>query len=58
MSFRHLIRMSRWARNPPSEKMVIFVFSVIAICFVLFAIERWIGWPDWLVPNNMGRTRF
>ncbi|MEQ9693338.1 hypothetical protein [Shimia sp. SDUM112013] len=52
---RHLLRMARWARRPPSEKMVIFVLSVIVICFVLWAVERWVGWPDWLTPDPVGR---
>ncbi len=48
MNPRILVRMARWARNPPSEKRVIFGLAVIAAAFALFAIERWIGWPEWL----------
>lgn len=48
MNPRWLFRMARWARNPPGEKRVIFVFAIIAFCLVLFAIEYFIGWPEWL----------
>lgn len=43
---RHFLRMSKWARNPPSRKRVILVFSVVAFCFAIYATEKWIGWPD------------
>lgn len=56
MNLRWLWRMSRWARNPPSEGRVKLVFGVIAICLVLFAIERIWGWPDWLTLENAGRV--
>lgn len=48
MNFRHLLRMSKWARNPPGEKRVKLVIGIVVICLILFAIERWIGVPDWL----------
>jgi len=50
-----LMRMARWVRRPPSWRRVILVLSVIAACFALFAIERFVGWPDWLTVN--GRVR-
>ena len=55
MNLRHLMRMARWARNPPSEKRVILVFVVIALCLALVAVEKWIGWPAWPTVNKMGR---
>lgn len=48
MNIRHLLRMSKWARKPPGEKRVKLVFGIIVICLILFAIERWIGVPDWM----------
>jgi len=48
MSMRWLLRASRWARNPPSGKRVILVLAAIALCLLLFGIERLIGWPEWL----------
>jgi hypothetical protein len=47
-----LLRASRWARNPPSPKMVLLVVSIIALCALLFVIERYVGWPDWLQVNG------
>ncbi|KPU84165.1 hypothetical protein JI58_05450 [Marinosulfonomonas sp. PRT-SC04] len=56
MNLRHLLRMSKWARNPPSEKKVKLVIGIVMICLILFAIERWIGVPDWLqmTPQRRG----
>lgn len=45
------MRASRWARNPPSAKRVKFVLAIIALCALLFVIERTLGWPEWLTPN-------
>ena len=47
-NLRHLLRMSKWARNPPGEKRVKLVIGIIVICLILFAVERWIGVPDWM----------
>ena len=55
MNLIWLIRMKRWVQNPPPMSRVILVISVIALCLVLFAIERTIGWPDALSPNHMRR---
>ncbi|SLN12788.1 hypothetical protein PEL8287_00453 [Roseovarius litorisediminis] len=48
MNPRWLFRMAKWARQPPSEKRVIFVLGIVGLCLVLFAIERFVGWPDFL----------
>ncbi|MBO9472333.1 hypothetical protein J7413_02175 [Shimia sp. R10_1] len=55
MNFRHLFRMSQWARNPPSEKRVKLVFGVILACLVLVLIERFVGWPDALTLDPKSR---
>lgn len=57
MNLRHLLRMSKWARNPPSEKKVKLVIGIIVICLILFAIERWIGVPDWMQMDLPRRGR-
>lgn len=57
MNLRHLLRMSKWARNPPSEKKVKLVIGIIVICLILFAIERWIGVPDWMQMELPRRGR-
>jgi len=48
MNLRHLLRMSKWARKPPSDRRVKLVIAIVVICLILFSIERWIGVPDWL----------
>lgn len=44
----HLLRMSRWARHPPSAQRVKLVLAVIAICALIVGAERLLGTPDWL----------
>ncbi|WP_224823731.1 hypothetical protein [Cognatishimia sp. MH4019] len=55
MNLRWFVRASKWARNPPSEKMVKLVFGIILAGLVLVGIEYFIGWPDWLTVNEPGR---
>ncbi|WP_323782044.1 hypothetical protein [Thalassovita sp.] len=51
-----LFRMSKWAHRPPSERRVKLVLAVIALCLLIFAIERWIGWPGWMtIEAGTGR---
>ncbi len=52
-----LLRMARWAKRPPSERRVKLVLAIIAICLLLFGIEYFFGWPDWLTPNQVPRGR-
>lgn len=59
MNPRWFLHMSKWVRHPPSTKRVKLVFGVVAVCAVLFVIERYIGWPDWLsLDPNATRPRF
>ncbi len=51
MNHRWLLRMARWAQNPPSDKRVVFVLGIAAVCIALFLIERYVGWPDYLSPD-------
>ncbi len=47
MNPRHLLRMSQWARNPPSERRVKLVFGAILIALAIGGIE-YMGWrPEW-----------
>ncbi|MCF6316479.1 MAG: hypothetical protein L3J30_09405 [Marinosulfonomonas sp.] len=45
---RHLLRMSKWARKPPSDARVKLVIGIVVFCLILFAIERCIGVPEWM----------
>ncbi|WP_168771033.1 hypothetical protein [Palleronia sediminis] len=56
MNLSWLLRARRWAHNPPSMGRVKFVLAIVAICVLLFAIERVWGWPDWLTPERPGRA--
>lgn len=49
------LRMARWARNPPSQQRVVLVLVVIGLCLALFAVERWIGWPEALTVEKLRR---
>ena len=48
--------MSRWARNPPSPRMVKLVLSIVAVAAAIYLVERHLGWPEWMtVDNTRGR---
>ncbi|MDE9449035.1 hypothetical protein J3R80_00950 [Aliiroseovarius sp. Z3] len=55
MNPRWFMRMSKWARNPPSAKRVKLVFAVVAICIAVVVIEKLFGMPDWM---QIERVRF
>lgn len=55
-----LIRASRWARNPPSARMVRLVLAVIALGLLLAGLEHFGLWPDWATldrPRGMHLPR-
>lgn len=51
------MRMARWAHHPPGWRRVVLVLAIIALCLVLFGLERWLGLPDWMEPNTGPRGR-
>ena len=53
MNMRWLLRMKRWAQNPPSASRVKLVFAIIALCLVLVLVEKLFGWPDALTVDPM-----
>jgi hypothetical protein len=53
MNLHWLLRMRLWARNPPSPRRVKAVLVVLAICLVVFALERLDLWPDWATADRM-----
>ena len=55
---RWMLRMAKWARNPPSAKMVKLVLGIIVVCAILYAVERFVGWPDFLTQERVRRPRF
>ncbi len=52
MSPWFFLKMSRLARNPPSRKRIILWAVVLIAAFGLFAVERFIGWPEWATVNT------
>lgn len=55
MNPRHLLRMSRWARNPPSAARVKLVFGVIAVALLIGGLGKLGWWPDWATAERMPR---
>ncbi|MEQ3626529.1 MAG: hypothetical protein ABNH26_15025 [Celeribacter sp.] len=49
-----LMRARRWVQNPPPMSRVLLVIAVIGICLALFAVERWIGLPEWMSADPRG----
>lgn len=46
MNLRHLLRMSQWARHPPSWRRVMIGLAVIGLCLALWGLDRAGLWPD------------
>ncbi|PRY80578.1 hypothetical protein CLV80_101433 [Yoonia maritima] len=57
MNIRFLLRAKRMAARPPSEAMFKMVVGIVLLCAILYGIERFIGWPEWLTPNEIKRVR-
>lgn len=53
MNPRWLLRMAKWARHPPSRKQLQMIFGVLALCLLLLAVERFVGWPEWATVDRM-----
>ena len=50
-----LLRMSKWARHPPSAARVKLVFGIIAVAAAIWGIE-WMGWwPEWATAERIPR---
>lgn len=49
-----LIRMSRWARNPPSARKALIIAAVVGVALAAAVVEWTVGWPDALTvePRN------
>lgn len=52
MNLTWLLRMAKWARQPPSPKRVKLVLIVVAICFAIWGAELMWGWPEALNVNG------
>ena len=47
-NIKWFMRMTKWARNPPSTRHVIFVFSIVALGLAIAGIEKFVGWPEFM----------
>lgn len=50
---RLLIRLAQWFRHPPSPARIKLILAVVAICLILVAIEKFVGWPDWATAERV-----
>ncbi|OUS21877.1 hypothetical protein DI396_04990 [Litorivita pollutaquae] len=57
MNPRHLLRMAKWARKPPSMRQVKIGVSILLICMMIFAVEYFIGWPDALTMERVPKYK-
>jgi hypothetical protein len=55
MNMLWLLRMKRWADNPPSCGQVKLVFGILLASALLYAYEYFYGWPDFLTLEPIGR---
>ena len=53
MNPRWLLRMSQWARNPPSAGRVKFMAAIIGVVLLVFALEYFGLWPEALTAERM-----
>lgn len=57
LGLQWFLRMAKWARRPPSARMVALVLVVLALSLALFALE-WAGlWPDALTVNGRPKLK-
>ena len=49
-----LLRMSKWARNGPSDKRVKLVICVVLLAFLILGVEKLGWWPDWATAEPRG----
>ncbi|MEX0969571.1 MAG: hypothetical protein WD046_03880 [Paracoccaceae bacterium] len=57
MNLIWLMRLKRWVQHPPSPRRAWLILAIIALCLLLVAIERWVGWPAFLTLEPAGRGR-
>lgn len=47
-----LLRASKWARHPPSARMVKLVLAIIAVGIAIIVLEKMGWWPDWAMMER------
>lgn len=49
-----LLRAAKWARRPPSARMVKLVLGIVVAGLALVALEKMGFWPEW-ATMDLGR---
>jgi len=57
MNFRWFLRAAVWARKPPSERRIKFVFGIAAVCIAIGLIEYFGFWPEWAKVDRIPGMR-
>jgi len=56
---RWLLRMSRWARKPPSTRTIVMIVAIIVGSLTIAGLEKAGWWPDWAkAEKNRRRLKF
>ncbi|MCL7463968.1 hypothetical protein [Phaeovulum sp. NW3] len=56
MNLTWLLRMAKWARHPPSPRMVKIAAIAVAAALAVVALD-WLGlWPDWARVEKLPRA--
>jgi len=53
--FRLLPRLAIWIRRPPSRRRLLIIAVTVAAALAIAGIERFVGWPDALRVERLGR---
>jgi hypothetical protein len=53
MNVRHLLRLRRWAQNPPSVARMKLLLAVAAILILIYGLDYFGYWPDWATSENI-----
>ncbi|WP_294613487.1 hypothetical protein [Roseovarius sp.] len=56
MTITWLLRMARWARNPPGRNRRRMLLVVIGLALAIGGIEYFLGWPEALTLEPQGRA--
>ncbi len=52
-----LVRAARWARNPPSARMVRLVLGIVLAGVCILMVEKLGYWPDWATMERHSGPR-
>lgn len=47
MNIRHLLRVSKWARHPPSSQRIMILAVVLVLSLTVYGLDYFGVWPEW-----------